>query len=129
MRPKKIKKIVTALFVLILLGCGNKSDSNGANFVSIDVSPPDPSIISPPYTQKFTAIARDGNGNGVSGVAFTWSDSGPASCIDQTGLATAIDTFGDDTITANSGNISGSTFLHINITGSPPSRTPPANCH
>ncbi|MBI1821125.1 MAG: Ig-like domain-containing protein [Nitrospirae bacterium] len=128
MKSKKRKKIVTALLLLILLGCGSKSDSSGVSFVSIDVSPPSPSIISFPYTQQFTAIARDSSGNGVSGVVFTWSDSGPASCIDQkTGLASAKQTFGTDTITATAGNIAGSTPLFINIQGSPPP-PPPPNC-
>ena len=119
------KRFIAPLFTMVMLGCGSKSDSTGITFVSIDVSPPSPSIISSPYQQQFTAIARDGNGNGVSGVVFTWSDSKTVSCIDSTGLATATNTFGTDTITATASGISGNTNLNISITGPPP---PPTNC-
>src|SRR5579885_2339042 len=57
---------------------------------SITVSPSSPSIAVG-ATQQFTATAKDGSGNTISGVTFTWSSNNTSvATIDGNGLATAL---------------------------------------
>jgi hypothetical protein len=72
-------------------------------------------------TQQFTAVAKDANGNTISGVSFTWSSSDPSvATVNNNGLATAV-AMGTATITASAGGKSGSATL--NVTAPPPSPT------
>lgn len=71
---------------------------------SITVSPSSPSIAVG-ATQQFTATAKDGSGNTISGVTFTWSSNNTSvATIDSNGLATAL-LAGSTQITASAANV------------------------
>ncbi len=71
---------------------------------SVTISPGSATIRAG-QTQQFTATAKDVNGNAITGVAFTWSDSfAGIATIDSNGLATAISP-GTVMITASLGGV------------------------
>ncbi len=71
---------------------------------SITVSPASPSIAVT-TTQQFTATAKDGSGNTISGVLFTWASSATGKAtITNSGLATGVAT-GTTQITAAASGI------------------------
>ncbi|MDE2196101.1 MAG: Ig-like domain-containing protein [Gammaproteobacteria bacterium] len=95
--------LVSAL-MLVFSGCGGYGSSSysmsSAGLVSnITISPTTASIIVN-GTQQYTAVAKDANGNTVSGVAYTWASSNPSvATINTAGLATGM-AAGTTTITA-----------------------------
>lgn len=71
---------------------------------TISVSPSSPSI-GIGGTQQFTATARDGNGNVISGVTFTWASSATTiASISMSGLATGLSA-GTAQITASASGV------------------------
>lgn len=71
---------------------------------SVSISPVS-ATIRVGQTQQFTATAKDVNGNAITGVAFTWSNTfSGVGTIDSNGLATAISP-GTVMITASLGGI------------------------
>ncbi len=81
---------------------------------TVDVSPATAQLTALGATQQFTAVARDGNGNVVPGVTFTWaSTDGAVATIDAaTGLGTAVGN-GPTAITATVGGVAGSADLTV----------------
>ena len=64
-------------------------------------------------TQQYAAVARDANGNVLTGRTVTWaSNSLGVATVSGTGLATAV-AAGSATITATSGGISGSASITV----------------
>ena len=64
-------------------------------------------------TQRFSATARDANGNVVSGQAFTWTSDNPlVALVDPSGVVTAVAN-GTATIRAAAGGVSGSGTLAV----------------
>ena len=98
--------LLTALF---LAACG------GGGTPSINTIEVTPSTASKQVgqTQQFTAVAKDANGNPISGVSFTWSSSDNAiATVNSDGLATAV-AVGTATITASAGGKSGTATLTV----------------
>jgi uncharacterized protein YjdB len=80
----------------------------------ITVTPATATLTSLGDQQQFSAVARDANGNVLSGATITWSSSnvGTASIDPITGIATALGN-GTATITATSGSAAGSAELLV----------------
>jgi hypothetical protein len=94
----------------------------GITLSSIQVTPANPSI-SPSATQQFIATGSysDNSSKDIS-TSVTWnSNNSGVATINNTGLATAAGA-GSTTITASSGNVSGSTLL--TVTGTNPTPVP-----
>ena len=74
--------------LLLPLGCG---DSTGPMLASLEVSPTTATLTVIGDTVRFTAVARDLEGN-VSGAGWTWLSSNPqvATVGEFSGLATAV---------------------------------------
>lgn len=87
---------------------------------SVDVNPANPTLTAIGATLTLTAVAKDANGNEVSGKAFTWASSVEtvASINSTTGIATAVAN-GTSTITATTGAFSGTTLLTVDEGASP----------
>jgi uncharacterized protein YjdB len=82
-----------------------------------------PSSIEVGQTAQATAVARDANGNVLSGRAVTWSSSDPAvAAVNATGLVTGVAP-GTAQITATSEGRSGSAALTVSATPPPPTGT------
>jgi len=109
---EKMRLTVAFLLLLIPVSCGGGSSSTN-NLTYISVTPADPSVPAG-ATKQFSAtgINPDGSTHDLAG-NVTWSSSNPSvATINSTGLATTLAT-GTTTITATSGNISGSTTLKV----------------
>lgn len=80
---------------------------------SVEVTPSSASLDALGATQAFSAVARDGDGTAIDGVAFTWasSDEGVAT-VDASGTATATGE-GTTQITATADGVSGSATLQV----------------
>jgi len=64
-------------------------------------------------TQRFSATARDANGNVISGQAFTWTSDNPiVALVDPSGVVTAVAN-GTATITAAAAGVSGTATLAV----------------
>src|SRR6266516_1290629 len=64
-------------------------------------------------TQRFSATARDTNGNVISGQAFTWTSDNPlVALVDPSGVVTAVAN-GTATITAAAAGVSGTATLAV----------------
>lgn len=92
----------------LLAACGGGGagggGGGGSGVATIVVSPASASIAVG-ATQAFTAVAKDANGNTLSGVSFTWQSSNTAvASINSSGLATGI-AAGTTQITAKAGNV------------------------
>ncbi|PZA05800.1 Ig-like domain-containing protein [Meiothermus sp. Pnk-1] len=92
----------------LLAACGGGGSGGGggggSGLATIVVSPASASVAVG-ATQAFTAVAKDANGNTLSGVSFTWSSSNPAvASINSSGLATGI-AAGTTQITAKAGSV------------------------
>ena len=93
----------------MLDGCAGSSQGNGSNsgsaaVASITVSPSAPSVALN-GSKQFSATAKDGNGNAVSGVTFKWASSATSvATINGSGLATAAGT-GTTQITASADGV------------------------
>lgn len=101
--------IVVWVATVMLDGCAGSSQGNGSNsgsaaVASITVSPSAPSVALN-GSKQFSATAKDGNGNAVSGVTFKWASSATSvATINGSGLATAAGT-GTTQITASADGV------------------------
>jgi polygalacturonase len=97
---------------------------------SVTVSPASPSVPAG-STEQFSATAYDQFDNPMNGQSFTWSVTGNGNSIDNTGLLTLGDTFGNYTVMATDGSAQGttgvtSTQVVTSVTVSPASPSAPA---
>ncbi len=109
---EKMKLTLAFLLLLIPVSCGGKGSTTNI-LTYIGVTPADPSVPAG-ATKQFSAtgINPDGSTYDLAG-NVTWTSSDPAvAAISSSGLATAL-ARGTTTITATSGNISGSTTLTV----------------
>jgi uncharacterized protein YjdB len=98
---------VTGSAVLRVLSGG------GGPVTSVEVSPPAGVITALGAALRFTAVARDAEGNLIPGVLFTWSSSSTGiATVDQTGQATGV-AVGATTIRASAGGVSGTATLAV----------------
>lgn len=95
-------------------GVSATADLLVAVVTTIEVTPATVTLDALGATLAFTAVARDGNGDPVPGVTFTWSSSEPAvATVDaQSGIATALAN-GTTDITAAAGDAAGSASLDV----------------
>lgn len=95
----------------VLAAC---ADSTGPGVVEVTVSPSSVSLVVG-ATQKFVAVAKDADGNTVSGATVTWasSDAGVAS-VDDSGLATGTGA-GTAAITATISGVAGSSAVTVAV--------------
>jgi hypothetical protein len=124
---------------LFISACGGGGTSGGStptptptpSVASIAISPPTASIAAD-TTQQFTATAKDGGGNTLSGVAFTWSSgSTNVATINSGGLASGV-AAGTAQINASSGGVvSPSAVLSVSGVNSGPRwvQTVELSCH
>ena len=102
---------------LLLLGCGggsaNSSQPPPGGVATVTVTPATASIIVG-KSQQFTAVAKDSNGNIISGAIFTWSsDATSIATVNGSGLATAV-AQGTAHITATTSSVNGAATLIVN---------------
>ena len=92
---------------------GTASFTIAQRVATVTVSPDTVTVIVG-ATPTFTAVAKDSNANPVTGATFVWAstNTGIATIIPATGVATAIGT-GVDTITATSGGVIGRATLTV----------------
>jgi uncharacterized protein YjdB len=80
---------------------------------SIEVTPATATLVSLGETAQLSATARDGNGNAVAGISFTWSSSDEAcAAVSSAGLVTSAAN-GTATITAAAANVSGTASVTV----------------
>ncbi len=113
---KKYVLIGLLLSVCAFVGCGGSSSSSGggttpATLVSIQVTPATPSIALG-ATQQFTATGSYSDGTTKSLSANWLSSTASVATINTSGLATGVGG-GTTTISASSGNITGTTTLTV----------------
>ncbi len=73
---------------LTTLGCDG-DDGGPVVVATVEVSPATVTVASG-STQQYSAVARDGNGNVITGRSFTWTSADQTvALVDNTGLATA----------------------------------------
>lgn len=95
----------------MLAACGSDNTTAPRTLASITLLP-NPVTVAPGATQQFTATGKDGAGN-VLAINPTWTVSSGGGSIDANGMLTAGNTTGAFTVTATSGNISGSSDVTI----------------
>ncbi|HYT84527.1 MAG TPA: Ig-like domain-containing protein [Gemmatimonadales bacterium] len=92
---------------------GTASLSVAQVVTAVTVSPAAATLAAVGLAQQFTALAKDANGNTVTGQLFAWSSSVPAiASVDQTGLATGL-AIGSATITATAAGVAGTATLSV----------------
>ncbi len=102
------------LFLSLLAACDTKVEETAATLVSIQVTPPAPSIAKG-TTQQFTATGTysDGSTQNVTS-SVSWSSANTAvATISATGLATGVTAGGPVTMTATSGGLSSTANLTV----------------
>lgn len=99
--------IAVSLASLLLWSCGGSggygsSGGGGSTGIATNISiSPDAASITMGTTEQYKAVAKDMNGNTLSGVTLTWRSSNTAvATVDSSGLATAV-TSGTAGITAS----------------------------
>jgi len=78
--------------LVALVACGQDNPAAPPVVSTVVVTPGADTIVTLGRTRQFTAVARDGSGNPVSGVTLVWHSSNPSvATVDSvTGLVTAI---------------------------------------
>jgi alpha-tubulin suppressor-like RCC1 family protein len=89
-----------------LLGCSEGTEP-ATTPVSVEITTGDYTFTALSQTRQFSAVARDATGSVIGDASFTWSSSAPGVATVDNGLVTAIGN-GEATITARSGDVSGS---------------------
>jgi Big-like domain-containing protein len=116
-KPPGIISWVVALAAAFLpAACGGGgSGPSGPQLLSIQVNPPSATLISG-ETQQFTAMGTFSDGKRDITSRVTWSVSPPAiASVDIAGMATAT-AFGNGSILASSGSVSGNAALTVRAT-------------
>ncbi len=84
---------------------------------TIEVSPASAALTSLGSTVQFSAVAKDANGNAMTGLTLTWISSNAAfATVNATGLATAVGV-GTVSVTAVVGTVQGSGSLSVALAG------------
>lgn len=109
--------LVLVLGTAVLAACGGDGvvqPPAERQVATVDVTPVADTLTAIANMRQFTAIAKDAEGNTVSGKMFTWSSSDPSvAAVDPaTGLTTAQDN-GTTNITATVDGVSGSVSLVV----------------
>jgi len=96
------------LFCALVIGCSvSSSGTTPSTLASIAITPASSSVASG-ATDQFTAVGKDGAGNTISGLTFTWASSATSvATISSSGVATGV-LAGTTSITASSGGITSS---------------------
>ncbi len=92
----------------------DKDDGNSAGVFTIEVTPATATTTAG-GTKQFTAVAKDLDGNVVTGVTFTWNSSDRSvATIDANGLASGVD-LGVSTISASVGDDFSSGYAVLSV--------------
>lgn len=103
--------LVAAL--LTLTGCSETVTPPEPSVANIDVTPPSASAAALGATVSYLATARDGSGNTMSGVSFTWTSSAPGvAIVNASGVAEAVSP-GSAAIRASAQGVTGSASLSV----------------
>ena len=117
---KKLTLMLAGLLCLCACGGGGGGSSTtppAPTLATITVTTAS-SSIAVNATDQFTAVAKDSNGNTMSGVAFTWTSSATSvATINSSGLATGL-LAGTSQITASSGGVT-SSAVTLTVTPGP----------
>jgi len=108
--------VLTLAAALLFASCGEDSPPSGPTTITVstvDVSPANDTLTAVGFTVQLTAVAKDAEGNELSGKNFTWSSSASSAVtVDSDGLATAV-ADGSATITATSEGASGTANIAV----------------
>lgn len=114
-----MKKLILAYSVVGTLGLGCGGDGRQVTdpdpvVARVDVLPGADTMTALAQTRTFTAVAKDAQGNVISGKSFSWSSSaaGVASVDPATGVVTAVAN-GDATIRAGVEGVTGQATLTV----------------
>ena len=111
MRARRLSAIVGLVASVLAAGCGG--DSSGPPAVKFVAVSSLASQVEVGATVQFTATAKDGKGNTLSGRTVTWSSSAPTvASVDGAGVVTGV-TPGAATITATSEGASGTGAITV----------------
>lgn len=109
----KKSTILLALAVLSAASCGKSS--TGPTVTSVTVTPSSAALTALGETQQFSAAAKDGGGNAVSGESVAWTSSDETvATVSSTGLAAAVGA-GTATITATVAGVTGTASVTVSI--------------
>lgn len=113
-REPTFPSAAVVIVVMALGACsGGESTTSAPTVASIQVSPSTAGAGAIGQTVQFSASAKDGSGNVVSGVSFTWSSSQPGvATVDGAGLVTAV-TNGSTIVSAGAQGMTGSGSLSV----------------
>ena len=110
-----------------LIACGGENPAAPPVVAAVVVTPGADTILTLGRTRQFTAVARDGSGNAVSGVTLVWRSSNPSvATVDSvTGIVTAVSN-GLSIIRASASGVVGQATLAVaqvvaGVVVSPPS--------
>jgi hypothetical protein len=108
-------RLVLSLLAVSALSCSN-GGGDPQTVATVTVSPPSASV-DVGGMQPFTAVARDADGDVLSGRTFTWTSTSTArATVNANGLATGVSA-GVTTIRAATGGVTGSAQLTVNAPG------------
>jgi hypothetical protein len=111
------RSIAGVTFVLLAgaqaLGCDGTPGPTLPSVSLVEVSPASATVTALGATSQFTAVAKDANGNTMTGQVFSWSSSNTdVASVDAAGLARA-EGSGAANITATTAGVSGSATLTV----------------
>ncbi|UCC73204.1 MAG: Ig-like domain-containing protein [Gemmatimonadota bacterium] len=107
--------VVLAAGTVVVASCSKKETTGPSTprVASIVVTPGTHTLTALGLTQQFSAVARDGQGNTMTGVTITWASTSPAvASVSTSGLATA-EANGTTTIVASAGSVRGTASLTV----------------
>lgn len=85
-----IRTLLLTVFLLASLSCESPSSTDKRKVVSIELNH-DSLMVFVDSTAKFTAVGKDGSGDEVNGLVFTWESAHPGiATIDNAGVVTGV---------------------------------------
>jgi hypothetical protein len=102
---------LTVLFVLLMVAVVSCKKDEPRSLTSIEVSAPT-SMLRTGDSINIQAVGKDASGGIMTGIAFTWNSSDPATAVVNNGIVKGLKA-GNVSITASSGNVTGSINLVI----------------
>ena len=113
----RANRVLAAACLAIVVGVvscgGDETTAPPPQAASVEVAPASETLAAIGATVQFTATAKDGSGNDMSGKTFTWaSTSTAAATVSESGLATAVAN-GTTTIRASVDGVSGTAALTV----------------